>query len=229
MEELKWQWWQQVDKVKCQCDSMFLALEEPMKMGLAWFVFSLSPLPHPSTKVMTSQLVVSWVCVTSMFASEIAATTRQSDGRVMLQLHTTCIKPLCRDRQMQHLQWRIQIDPKEEEKLMGIKRKATTGHPYVGERSMKTWCHEVGRVVLWVPAESLLLPWSFTQHGTAKCGSKSPNRQKTHTSAKTSVCNQIPRINLAPRRIWGWECSLLGWTKVQIVFGLKLCQPCLNF
>ncbi len=78
MEELKWQWWRQVDKVKCQCDPMFLALEEPMKMGLAWFVFSLSPLPHPSTKVMTSQLVVSWVCVTSMFASEIAATTRQS-------------------------------------------------------------------------------------------------------------------------------------------------------
>jgi hypothetical protein len=147
-----------------------------------------------------------------------------------LQLHTTCIKPLCRDRQMQQLQWRIQIDPKEEEKLMGIKRKvATTGHPYVGERSMKTWCHEVGRMVLWVPVESLLLPWSFTQHGTAKCGSKSPNRRKTHTSPKTSVCNQIARINLAPRRIWGWECSLLGWTKVQIVFGLKLRQPCLSF
>ncbi len=92
MEELKWQWWQQVDKVKWKCDSMFLALEEPMKMGLAWFVFSLSPFPHPSTKVMTSQLAISWVCVTSMFASEIAATTRQSDGRVMLQLHTTCIR-----------------------------------------------------------------------------------------------------------------------------------------
>jgi hypothetical protein len=100
-----------------------LALEEPMKMGLAWFVFSLSPLPRPSTKVMTSQLAVSWVCVTSMFASEFAATTRQSDGRVMLQLQTTCIKPLCRDWQMQQLQWRIQIDPKEEEKLMGIKGK----------------------------------------------------------------------------------------------------------
>jgi hypothetical protein len=43
----------------------------------------------------------------------------------------------------------IQIDPKEEEKLMGIKREvATTGHPYVGERSMETWCHEVGRMVL---------------------------------------------------------------------------------
>jgi hypothetical protein len=66
---------------------------------------------------------------------------------------------------------------------------------------MKTLCHEVGRMVLWVPAESFLLPWSFTQHGTAKCGSKSPSRQKTHTSPKTSVCNQIPRINLAPRRI----------------------------
>ncbi len=122
-EDLKWQWWQQVDNMKWKCDSMFLALEEPMKMGLAWFVFSLSPLPHPSTEVMTSQLAVSWVCVTSMFASEFAATTRQSDGRVMLQLQTTCIKPLCRDRQMQQLQWRIQIDPKEEEKLMGIKGK----------------------------------------------------------------------------------------------------------
>jgi hypothetical protein len=96
MEELKWQWRQQVDKVKCQCDSMFLALEEPMKMGLAWFVFSLLPLPHLQLK----SWLLNWQfleCVTSMFASEIAATTRQSDGRVMLQLHTTCIKPLCRD------------------------------------------------------------------------------------------------------------------------------------
>jgi len=211
MQELKWQWWQQVDKVKWKCDSMFLALEEPMKMGLAWFVFSLSPLPHPSTKVMTSQLAVSWVCVTSMFSSEIAATTRQSDATIA----------------MKNTNW-----SKGGRKIDGNKKESFynfLGHPYVGERSMKTWCHEVGRMVLWVPAESLLLPWSFTQHGTAKCGSKSPNRWKTHTSPRTSVCNQIPRINLAPRRIWGWECSLLGWTTVQIVFGLKLRQPCLSF
>lgn len=112
MEELKWQWWQQVDKVKCQCDSMFLALEEPMKMGLAWFVFSLSPLSHLQLK----SWLLNWQfleCLLLAFLPLKLQPPPDSQMVVMLQLHTTCITIAMKNTKWSNWGRKIDGDKKE--------------------------------------------------------------------------------------------------------------------